>query len=621
MPSFQDTFAQKQQSSLAPARVNEQLAPGLDPLLDLRQTFGNQAMRELVEAETQGAPMRGSGLLHADAVPGTKNAPAPQGPAPQTPAPQAPASPKPAPQAPASPRPAAPSGLALDRTRTRLGEVEQGTTATHMQVLLNAKIKAQEITSFSVKGVQGGSAAEVFLLMAIYRLGKRPRWGTEIDLVTAIGWPAKPADLPPQGLVTLRIDAQGAASAELVAAGGTPPVPQVTIVDGSARLTTEFGFAGVSGWNGRPDAAAEISIVLAALELLRRQAPQDVAALRGVELIRVSALGGETAGEYSPGSQTRTATLKLADRAFDTRNQVQFFGGGPGSPPVSAPFQTVLHEVGHAVSKELLRAAMEAKRSALSAQEAVRQTMATHSAGIEAALAEAKKRRKLQKFMNEQVVEQKKREEASTLADRRVGQATDALNATMVSPDIARPSKERAAAMKGQAATALTNALTAWQKLPDPEKKSSEDWVKALEATAAAITAFATDTVGVPGLEDVAIKSAADRNRRLDALRRPSPRHPAIALLQPAVQAQDAWLLAERILNRAELRTRRLQKFVDLVTTHKIPRFTEYAHTNWQVEPEEFFAEAYSLWLVDPHFLKTNWRVVYDFFQNGEYRK
>lgn len=36
------------------------------------------------------------------------------------------------------------------------------------------------------------------------------------------------------------------------------------------------------------------------------------------------------------------------------------------------------------------------------------------------------------------------------------------------------------------------------------------------------------------------------------------------------------------------------------------------------LRPEEFYAEAYSLWLVDPDFLKTNYQVVYEFFQNDE---
>lgn len=64
-----------------------------------------------------------------------------------------------------------------------------------------------------------------------------------------------------------------------------------------------------------------------------------------------------------------------------------------------------------------------------------------------------------------------------------------------------------------------------------------------------------------------------------------------------------------------------MPKFIDLVAANKIRRFTRYSVENWQLKPEEFYAEAYSLWLVDPNFLKNNYPVVYDFFQNGEYRR
>jgi hypothetical protein len=67
--------------------------------------------------------------------------------------------------------------------------------------------------------------------------------------------------------------------------------------------------------------------------------------------------------------------------------------------------------------------------------------------------------------------------------------------------------------------------------------------------------------------------------------------------------------------------TLRLQKFVNLVTTNNIRPFTAYAAQNWPQQPDEFYAEAYSLWLVDPAFMQTNYKIVYDFFQNGDYLK
>ena len=91
-------------------------------------------------------------------------------------------------------------------------------------------------------------------------------------------------------------------------------------------------------------------------------------------------------------------------------------------------------------------------------------------------------------------------------------------------------------------------------------------------------------------------------------------------LLRPAADAQDAWLEAERILAHARGRSRRLQKFVDFVISNNIRRFTRYSLDQWQLHPEEFYAEAYSLWLVDPEFVKTNYKAIYDFFENGDHR-
>jgi len=63
--------------------------------------------------------------------------------------------------------------------------------------------------------------------------------------------------------------------------------------------------------------------------------------------------------------------------------------------------------------------------------------------------------------------------------------------------------------------------------------------------------------------------------------------------------------------------TERLTKFVDLVTKNHIAPISDYAAKG----NKEFYAEAYSLWLVKPEFMKNNYRIVFDFFQSGDYRK
>ena len=65
--------------------------------------------------------------------------------------------------------------------------------------------------------------------------------------------------------------------------------------------------------------------------------------------------------------------------------------------------------------------------------------------------------------------------------------------------------------------------------------------------------------------------------------------------------------------------TERLTKFVDLVNKNHIAPITE----NSKQGDREFYAEAYSLCLVDPEFMQNNYRVIFDFFRgpSPEYRK
>ena len=497
--------------------------------------------------------------------------------------------------------------------------------------LLLGRVKEGEITSFKPKGAPSGSDAEVFLLFVIYQLATQSKWGTEADIITAIGWPTKTKPTPPPGLVTLRIDSQGAATAELIAAGPVPAVAQTDVAAGSTELKNRYGFASVTGFTD----AGEISDVLGAMALLKARAPKDIPALKGVDLIRVPSLGGDTAGEFSIGgtvAQGATAAskpwLKLADRAFST-DDVQFFGGGPSAPPVPSSFQAILHEVGHAVEREELRAAQEAYLKATAGQAAAEQRLTDYDATYAAAETVANSQGKIRKFWKERGAEHKKLEAAIDKAAKQASAEHAKIKNTQVPAAVVQPFEAEAAAMSTTAANSLTTAKSAVQTLGADEVQSSAAYVKAVEDTAAAITLFATDAKfgrqAVDDLELIVFQKVGDRDRaHFDLFKVPTARgrtHRAISLLGPAEQAQDAWFEAERAVARARKRTRRVQKFVCLVTTNNIRRFTEYSVQNWQLKPGEFYAEAYSLWLVDPEYLKTNYFVVYDFFQSEEYRK
>ena len=537
--------------------------------------------------------------------------------------------------APIAAAPAPPRPLDYDRGVHRDPlVVDPAVTKASITQGLNDKVTAGELARFEPKGVPSGSNSEIFLLVLIYQLARKTNWGTEADIVSAIGWPAKQGGPSPQGLVTVRIDWQGNATAELIAAGGAPAVTQTTVAAGSARLTADFGFASVTGWGNTPKDAAEISDVLAALELLKRRAPQDIPALKQVELIRVPSLGGNTAGEFSIGgvaAQGSTTVsrpyLKLADRAFDA-DSVQFAGGGPGSPPVPSSFQVILHEVGHAVEAEDFRRAQEALAKASVELAAAGQRLEEEGATFEAEFQEAKRRGKVNEFYKRRGKSHKENEEAQTRASAQVRQETRNVESTRVTTSDIQPLKDQASAASTVTTGTLSTGKSAVQALGAAEVQRSAAYVAAIEATSAAITTFALDAQAGRGtmddLELIVHQKIFERDKaRFDLLKathpRPNPR--ALPPLDRIAEAQDAWFEAERVSARGAQRTRRVHRFIALVEANNIRRFTQYSVENWRLRPGEFYAEAYSLWLVDPDFVKTNYKVVYEFFQNGDYRR
>ena len=129
------------------------------------------------------------------------------------------------------------------------------------------------------------------------------------------------------------------------------------------------------------------------------------------------------------------------------------------------------------------------------------------------------------------------------------------------------------------------------------------------------------------------MKTDPDFDRKLAAARKRArrPKPPSTSRTEAEYKQKQATLdeasnrrdAAAKALNDTMATTaknaKRLQKFVDLVTANKIRPFTKYAADNWPKNPEEFFAEAYSLWLTDPTFLRTNYKVVHDYFDSGDY--
>ena len=540
------------------------------------------------------------------------------------------------------PNPAAPPPGPLDYDRS-VGSLEmppKGTTKAQVTQWLSANVTKGDITSFgfAVQAPVPGSDAEIFLLWALLLTGKKARWGTEADILTAIGWPAKAGDPTPQGQVTLRIDRRGAATAELIAAGPLPAVAPATVADGTKRLQSDFGFASVTGWGNAAKDAAEIGDVLAALELLKARAPQDIPALKGVDLIRVASLGEtgpgrKTAGEFNmggatlPGAATPTRpTLKLADAAFSEKEL--FVGGGPGAASLPASFQLILHEVGHAVEAVELRAAREEFNTATAEVAAAKQTLADEVKTHQAEYDEAKRKGQLPAFWKRRDKQHKENETLEEAAIKRTLRAATRIEGTKVTAAAVQPLEAATAALSTTAGTSLTAAKNAVGALTADALQRAEAYTRALDEVAAAIPTFAVDSkakaTSVEDLELIVFQKIWERDKLhlplLQLVGRPQVNR-VMPQLNAATQAQDAWFESERVLARARLRTLRLQKFVDLVAANHIRRFTQYSVENWELRPGEFYAEAYSLWLTDPAFLKTNYKVVFDFFENGDYRK
>ncbi len=471
------------------------------------------------------------------------------------------------------------SVIEYDTAAQRFGPPAPGTTLAQLRGAIQAKQDAKPLPELgptvSATGVAPGSAEELFVWNVLLQRAERRFWGGELDAVTAIGPVPKGGGAAPVGRVTVRIDGRGNADVELVARGAVA-APAAFADDAAARaaLVRDFGFAEVRDGS----AAWRLADLNKAHAALSRLPVADRAALHGVALVRDATLvdkeGRPLAGAFEHSATlavgattaTRADALRLADAAFAADD----FGfiGDKGNAAVES-FEVILHEAGHAVEGRELRDAQFARLE----------------------------------------------------AQGRLNAETAATNAA-----VRRFNAERHAAAVKRARYA--KALRA----------SSKAFSAALDAATVAVTAFATgdDAALHARHEAAASRAVAVRDARRAAL---PPTHPAVADFAATVRLQDDWLSAARLraaahtavatATRAEAavsdpanagRSKHLADFVGIVTAQKIPPLTEYAKANWPGHPEEFFAEAYSLWRNDPAYLAANARPLKDWFDAGGHR-
>lgn len=476
------------------------------------------------------------------------------------------------------------SVLRYDTTAYTIAPPPVGTT----QPALNAQVQQKQSSqppdlgpTVTVTGVTAGSQVEVFVWNVLVQLGQHSRWGTEVDLVTAIGRPTAatataPARPAPVGRVTLRIDNAGNAAASLVGVG--PVLPGAVFPTREAAVTAlqALGIARVLDGSA-PWTLPHLS---KAHDALSRLPADDRSALAGVDLIREQTLslnGRPMAGLFEHSTSlatgattaTRSESLKIADLAFSGDAQ-SFIGDGTSSAPAS--FETIVHEAGHAVETKNLRDTRFARFQAqgdLNGKIAVVNTaVGTFNAASRTAFAAARAYTRPQQ------------QQVGGLL-RAVNRVTGALQA-MTSNNTAA----RSAALE----TAATRAVT------------GRDTARAALARTAAAHPALTDFAATIAAQNAWFTAAQDRAA-------------AVAVVE-ARQADERAASAPT----GTAGSRRLANFVTHVNANHVPPLTQYAADNWPAHPEEFYAEAYSLWLNDRTYLQTNAPTLVTFFDSGGHR-
>jgi len=423
-------------------------------------------------------------------------------------------------------------------------------------------------------GVTSGTDEEIFVWNILLQRAERKFWGSEVDVVTTIG-PSPKGGPAPKGQVTVRIDGAGNATVELVNRG---TIAKLTAfkdeASAKAALMKDFGFSAVSDGS----ATWTLDELNKAHAALSRLPSVDRTALHGVELIRDSTLvddnGNPLSGRFDHKMQlaagaaapTRSEALRLADSAFSS-DDISFIGGKTNAAVAS--FEIILHEAGHAVETKALRDAQFARLEATG---------------------------KL------------------NVANKKVTDAVNAFNPEM------------------------SAAFAKARKYTKPEQKSCRSFLNAVNAATSAIDTFAKgeDASKHAAREKAAAKAITVRDDRKAKL---PAGHPAISDFAKMMSLQDDWFKAGQArapvhsaFKQAEAkeaavadpgnkaRSKHLKDFVDMVNANKIPPLTDYAKKNWPSHPEEFFAEAYSLWLNDPDYLAANALPLKNWFDSGGHR-
>jgi hypothetical protein len=193
---------------------------------------------------------------------------------------------------------------------------------------------------------------------------------------------------------------------------------------------------------------------------------------------------------------------------------------------------------------------------------------------------------------------------ASAIADKATAQANtlvEPLNAAVVSSNVAGDDLNAVIQQYNDLVHAFNNSLTA----NDPD-----------------ITAAAKNDLDSKELEVGTKRNEADRLRNEEQVKR----------LALEAANRDAMVKQKLVQSyrpsvgmngscKSATDSQCVETFVAFVTVKRISPLTQYAKDNWPSKPEEFFAEAYSLWRTDPEYLSANAKPLLDWFTAGHYLK
>jgi hypothetical protein len=458
----------------------------------------------------------------------------------------------------------------------------KGTTEPFMRAQLDAKSRgaSPDITSYNIKGAQPTDEAYVFLETLIWGFGQRTRWGIASRVKMQIGWEksvSAGAGIIPTGLCTLEIDERGNATAELISPVDTAVAPAAA--DPIKTLKTTYGVADVlsgdkapaNAQSTPPDPSAdwtqtELEDVVEAMGILPAG---DRDALKGVLLLRYKTLLRGRAGEFTAGSSEvkmgataitviRPASLKLADGAF--AKALRFEVGPAGGTPLPGASQTIVHEIGHAVESAMSSSKSEAAEHAVIRENVAAAQLNAANARFAAAApgsqeqtdASAAAKRKAAAF----------RAAKATADAAKAAQAATAVPATVTAPLEADAVAKKSAYTTARAAA--VGAITAWGAKDVTDSKPYRDAVDAVGALLDDYVKKAGQGTDIDKLDDALVSAVtARRQARADLAKLGA--NPALAAFDPVDKAQDDWVDAARTFGHTRGRTRRLQRFVDLV--------------------------------------------------------